>query len=567
MALQRRSPHLLAQQAYGDNADQHTIMTQLSSTHTIQSWREARSKDAGTLFVNALLVALCAACLLDVVTHVTAGGALFGVYTLKQAVAALGLLITLAILTRVLVAPAGGSWTRAAVAFVQQRAWLGVPACLGFVALLGWMFTQAWWGNFPLTQVCVFAAAVLLLGLVLFAPHSGALRWRKWPIGVLAFWLLIELGMQIAALLGVLPFDNRSGLYTAYGRVYQRGEGVGHGVTNRFGFYDAAPVAPGGAQGARARGIVLLGDGFVQGLHVSQREHMATQLRARIGASDRVSANGFPGYGAGLYTDPKLVPYTVLRFNPDEVVVLFHLVNDFDMRSEPDGVRPFYDLSADGRPVVRESDALRLHALQHLIIRAYDPLNPAQTLQSHLFTVQLLRQKLDPAYEYRDYGDLGVPPDYPTHLDAIGAGQPFGPASALFSANPTPAAQRAMTLAEAQLRTLQSELAALGIKLRVVTIPYFPPQLLERANAPGWSTESNGFDALRPERELQRFAMASGIDLLPMGEYMRKQNMTGAQIRAMYFHGGVGDLTPAGHAFFAQAIADCMVRAGGCGPW
>ncbi len=541
-------------------------MTQLSSTH-IPTWREARSKDAGYLLVNALLVASCAASLLDVLTHVTAGGALLGVYTLKQAAAALGLLITLALLMRVLVAPAGGGWTRKAIASVQQRAWLGALMCLGFVALLAWMFTQAWWGNFPLAQVCLFAAATLLLGLVLFAPHSGALRWRKWTIGVAAFWLLIEVGMQIAALLGVLPFDNRSGLYTAYGRVYQHGEGVGHGVTNRFGFYDAAPEAPvASTQGARARRIVLLGDGFVQGLHVSQREHMAMRLRERMGLSDRVSANGFPGYGAGLYTDPKLVPYTVLRFNPDEVVVLFHLVNDFDMRSQPDGVKPFYDLSADGRPVVRESDALRLHALQHLIIRAYDPLNPAQTLQSHLFTVQLLRWKLDPAYEYREYGDLGVPPAYPTHLDAIDARQPFGPASALFAAKQTPETQRAMTLAEAQLRTLQSELAALGIKLRVVTIPYFPSQVLDRADAPGWSTESGGFDALRPERELQRFASAAGIDLLPMGEYMRTQNLTGAQIRAMYFRDGAGELSPAGHAFFARAIADCIYRTGRCAP-
>ncbi len=538
-------------------------MTQLSSTH-IPTWREARSRDAGYLLVNALLVALCAACLLDVLTHVTAGGALFGVYTLKQSGAALGLLIALALLTRVLVAPAGGNWTRAAVAFVQQRAWLGVPACLGFLALLGWMFTQAWWGNFPLTQVCLFAAAVLVLGLVLVAPGAGLPRWRKWAIGVVALWLLIEAGLQIAALLGVLPFDNRSGLYTAFGRVYKRGEGVGHGVTNRFGFYDAAP--PAGAQGARSRGIVLLGDGFVQGLQVPQREHMAAQLRTRLGASGRVSANGFPGYGAGLYTDPKLVPYTVLRFNPDEVVVLFHLVNDFDMRSQPDGVRPFYDVSAEGRPAVLENDALRLHALQHLIIRAYDPLNPAQTLQSHLFTVQLLRQKLDPSYEYREYGDLGVPPVYPAHLDAIDALQPFGSASPLFAARQTAAAQRAMALAQAQLRTLQTELAALGIKLRVVTIPYFPPQVLDRAEAPGWSTEADGFDALQPERELQRFASAAGIDLLPMGERMRAQNLTGAQIRALYFRSGAGELTPAGHAFFAQAIADCFYRAGRCAP-
>lgn len=545
------------------------IMSQLTATNT-PTWREARSQDAGYLLVNALLVALCAGCLLDVLTHVTAGGALFGVYTLKQAAASAGLLIMLAVLLRVLAAPAGGSWTRSAIAFVQQRAWLGALACLGFVALLGWMFTQAWWGNFPLTQVCLFAAAALVLGLVLFAPVAGTLRWRTWAVGVAAFWLLIEAGTQIAALLGVLPFDNRSGLYTAYGRVYQHGDGVGHGVTNRFGFYDAAPVAPAAvvksAPVPRARGIVLLGDGFVQGLHVPQRDHLAAQLRSRLGASGRVSANGFPGYGAGLYTDPKLVPYTVLRFNPDEVVVLFHLANDFDMRSQPDGVLPFYDVSAEGRPIVRENDAMRLHALQHLIIRAYDPLNPAQTLQSHLFTVQLLRQKLDPAYEYREYGDLGVPPAYPTHLEGIGAGQPFGTASALFAAQSTPAAQRALALAKAQLRTLNSELAALGIKLRVVTIPYFPPQVLDRAQAPGWSTEFDGFDALLPERELQRFASEAGIDLLPMGEYMRAQNLTGAQIRALYFRGGAGELTAAGHAFFAQAIADCIYQMGRCGP-
>jgi hypothetical protein len=43
-----------------------------------------------------------------------------------------------------------------------------------------------------------------------------------------------------------------------------------------------------------------------------------------------------------------------------------------------------------------------------------------------------------------------------------------------------------------------------------------------------------------------------------MGSYMQAQNLSPADIRALYFDDAYSYFTPAGHEYFAQAVYECF---------
>jgi hypothetical protein len=273
-----------------------------------------------------------------------------------------------------------------------------------------------------------------------------------------------------------------------------------------------------------------------------------------------VQSLGLPGLTAALYTDPKLAPFTMLVFNPTEVVVFFHLADDFQAVEAPAGDVPFFDVAGDGTLIRREEDVILRHSLQHLVIRAYDPVNPVQSVQSHLFVPQLVKRILGRNYVYRSYGDQGVPPAVARNADFAQDSQPFGRASFMFESAGSPRADHALKIAELQLKELKDQLNSLGIEMKLVSIPFLPPAFFAQRGA-GWSAQIGDYDAFMPEQRMRGIAQSLGIPFLPMGEYMRATGTSVEAIHGLYFNEGRGRFTPAGHDYFAQAVFDCFYDA------
>jgi hypothetical protein len=75
-----------------------------------------------------------------------------------------------------------------------------------------------------------------------------------------------------------------------------------------------------------------------------------------------------------------------------------------------------------------------------------------------------------------------------------------------------------------------------------------------------WSFELGGLDFALPERLLTSYAAKNDIAILPLGGYMRDNGLDVETIQTLYFSGGRGHFTPAGHEFLAGAIHDAFYR-------
>lgn len=535
-----------------------------SSDAATPSWLEGKRQDAGVFFVLIAALTLWTTGFIDLVTHTSQPATLLGRYSVPYAMFLLaygtGFVLWLGLILRA----DGSARFKRVIAIFQARWWAGVLALLAFSALFASMFITQRWAIVPLFEVSMLLLGLLLVATLVLArpvPQVRMQPWRKVVLVAAGGLIAIEVLLQAAAAAGVLPFDNMSGAHTAYGRIYQTQEGRSDGMTNRYGWYYPDPqVGPG-------KVVLLTGDSFIQGLQVRQDQNvgMALQRRIREQGNGSVQSLGFPGYTAALYTDPMLAPFSMLAFNPNEVVLFFHLADDVQAVDAPTGELPFYDIAADGSLVRREEDAHLRHSLQHLIIRAYDPVNPVQSLQSHLFLPQLIKRAAGRNYVYQAYGDQGVPPVVARNTDFSSAAQPFGRASFLFERAGNPRADHALKITEQQLKALKAELDTLGIGLKIVTIPYLPPAFFEQRGA-DWSSSLGAYDALLPEQRLGKIATSLGIPFLPMGEYMKATGTSTEDIRALYFNEGKGHFTPTGHDYFAQAVFACFFDTAGACP-
>ena len=532
----------------------------------VEDWLTAKQNQPGYFLIAIIGLALWAAGFIDLVTHTSNPRVLLGRYSIPYALFLLAFAAGFVLWLGALLRHDGAQRTERVVRFVQSRMWLSL-AVFGLCAtLIGSMFLIKNWANLPLFELAVLGLCVMVAATLLLArtqPDAKTPMWRKVLIGSVVTWLVAEAACQGAAALGVLPFENMSGAYTAYGRIYQNREGLANATTNRYGWYDADPKST-----QTGRTILLTGDTFVQGLQVRPDQNVGQVLQSQLRheGNANVFSLGFPGYTAALFTDPRLAPYTMLQFNPNEVVMFFHLANDLQATDEPTWQYPFYTLSVTGTLVRREDNAGIRHALQHLVIRAYDPVNPVQSMQSHLFTVQLLKKIVGYKYVYQVYGDQGVPPVAALNTDAqfVSDSQPFGRSTFAFDPNATAKSRTAFGITRAQLQELKTQLESLGIKLKLVSIPYYPKAFFAQQGTT-WSARVGEYDALLPEVELGKIADELGIAYLPMGSYMQGKSTPVEQIKSLYFNEGRGHFTVAGHAYFAQAVHDCFYADGqGC---
>jgi hypothetical protein len=436
------------------------------------------------------------------------------------------------------------------IAFVQRRPWLYALAWLGFAAVIWSMFVISYWTALPLLQVGVLVMMFLFTALVLLAkPAADApfQTWRKVALALIGALLLFEAGLQGLAQLNALPMESTAGLTAPYGRVYQAGEGAANATTNRYGWY-----YPDFRLQEGSRRVILSGDTFVQALQIPMEAHMGLalerQLNGDAGASAEVLAQGQLGYGSTMFMNAIMYPYIWEQFQPSEIVVLFHLANDFQLADNAADPRPRYTVGADGRAVVLDADFAYWHTLAHEVIKGHDPVNPIRTVFSHALSLQLVLERL---------GFSGAPRFAPFSTGSS-AEQPFGPAGHLFAAAPGDEAAQSYALAAALLRDFTGEMRARGVTVRLVTIPFFPEAAFAADDSAGWSATFGQYDLLAPERVLEAAAREAGVPFLAMGSHMQA---AGADVRTLYFDGGQGHLTEAGHAYFAQAIFDCFYSA------
>ncbi|NJL94880.1 MAG: hypothetical protein HC915_14760 [Anaerolineae bacterium] len=229
----------------------------------------------------------------------------------------------------------GLAFFRWSIGFVQARPWLFALMLAGFGALLYSMSSILRWASFPLLQVALMIIMLQMTLLCLLArpqPDQPLRRWQQVVLALLGGLLLLEGALQAASVVGVAPLENTSGLTVPYGRIVtQTG---GNALTNRYGWY-----YPDFALAEETYRIALTGDTYVQALQVPQAAHMGQQLQQQL-ADAEVLALGMLGYGPGLYADTRFFTYIWQDLDLAEIVVLFHLANDFQVAEGPGGARP-----------------------------------------------------------------------------------------------------------------------------------------------------------------------------------------------------------------------------------
>jgi hypothetical protein len=448
------------------------------------------------------------------------------------------------------------TWFKKGIHFFQTNTlaglvWFGVSA-----ALILSMFIWERWTSFPLLETSLAVLTLLLSTVILIMRPSPGEPIRPFHKGMLFLFgavISVEAVLQILSFAGILPLPNYEGLFTSYGRVYQAEEGLTNSRMNKFGLY-----YPEFRLGQDSRKIFLVGDSLVQGLQVSKDELFGVLLDQQLNqnASDEdieVLSLGLPGYGPGLYLNTPLYPYTLEPLQPSEIVVFFHLANDFQTISGPGQPIPYFVIDSSGKINVAEQDFARRHDLQHLIIRGFEPINPVQTVASHLFLfgpVDGLIQRLT--------GRLTRVPMPVLNFEQTSPEQPLGAASFVFSDQPDPRAESSWAVAEAQLDEFFELTAEKGVTVRLVTIPYFPAEFYNSSPNEGWEGRLGSYDLLLPEKRLQAFAQERGIPFLGLGEYLQSANFSLDEVQALFLKEGTGHFSPSGHAFVAEALLNCF---------
>jgi hypothetical protein len=524
---------------------------------------ESKLKDAEYLLVLVLALMLWTAGFVDLFTHNSQNKAILGLYSPAYFVFLLVYSLGFLFWYWLIFPPKSIDHFKTGLLFIQTRAWVGIPLFGLFAAILTSMFLLDRWVTFPLLEASMALLVIIATIVILAAKPDGVSRMQPWrrTIGLfLVGWVIIELALQGMSLLRVLPLENANGMFAPYGRVYQNQEGFTNTKTNKLGWY-----YPDFRLEKDSRRIIFTGDSYLQGIQVRPEQNLGPLVEERIAATagegngnnTEILGMGIPGYGPGLYLDRLLIPYTIQPVGPEEVVVFFHIANDFQAANQPDGERPYYFIDPHGKVALHENDFGLRHTLQHTIIRGYEPVNPVRTASTHMFTFNLVDRVLRSL--------LNEPLEVPTpalHTQKVSPSQPFGPASFVFAQNGGAEADQALAVATGLLADFQEALAKEGVQMRLVTIPYFPAEFYNLHSGPNWDTQLGSYDLLLPEQRLKEFANANDIPFLSLGQYWLLSGATVEEVRSLFYGNGTGHFTPEGHEAAAQAVFDCFYRAG-----
>jgi hypothetical protein len=433
----------------------------------------------------------------------------------------------------------------------------GIPLSTMLFRTIFGIETTRFWENFRLLQLAVLVLMGLFSAAVLLTRPVAGVRMQRWRIVVLAvigIVLAAEVVIQVLGFLRVLPVDNISGITVPYGRVYQQSEGFGNGVTNGYGYYyPEFRVEP------RTRRIILTGDTFVEALQIPMDANMGVQLDALVNTEENpseVMAMGLLGYGPTTFMSWRYYDHTWFMVEPDELVIVFNLANDFYIESEAVARLGRVEVDADGMAEVMTEDFDRWHSLADLTVLGHNAPDPLRVLFSQSQLVNLIARD-----SLREPFSLNLnPPRLPSNIERATPEQPFGPATFLYTSEASEDAEQSFAITEAILHTLVRKLAEYDLTIRLVTIPHFPAQFYAENAGDSWSPALGEYDLFLPEQRLSQAAAANGVSFLGMTEYMR--SLTPTQIRALYFGEGTGHLTETGHRLLAEAMNACFYTDG-----
>ena len=427
-------------------------------------------------------------------------------------------------------------------------------AVLGAVLCLLSIRLEIQQGQSAFQSKTCWATGLLTLGLL--AVHRFARTGSKLNLLALLGSLgLIELLLQATAWLGLLPMVNTK-VRIPWGRVYWTAEGLGNSVRNRQGWYYPEFHL------ATSNRLAVIGDSFVEGVEVHRRHNLGVVLGQHLRATqpDRaVLSLGNHGTGPAHYLE--VLQHAHRYYAIREAVIVVYLGNDITdcspaLYSNNPEEFIYYRLAPNGALVLPPVGERARAAYERELERSNQPvlLLLPRLLSSHCMSAQLplsvkntlsLRRKM--ATGSARPTTLMTGPE--TQLAALGL------KASPFAVAPTPEAVEAMAILKALLERCAAYCQEHSIQLRLMTVPFFPPDFYAQTNAPGWTAQRDGYDFLKPERELTQWAEQQKTPILPLGALMQRSRMTPEQIRTLYLSHGSGHFTEAGHQFAGEALA------------
>ncbi len=447
-------------------------------------------------------------------------------------------------------------WLKRRIAAAQRTPLVFVLAWIVFIGVVWSMIRFAIWRQLPLLQASVLILFVIFNILMLLTkPQADAptRAWQKIALGVFAALFALEIILQALAAVGALPITNVSGLTVPYGRIYQTDQGFANGRTNQYGwYYPDLRLEP------DSRRIILNGDTFIQAVQINTADHLGVQLERLISAqpdapTTEIIVQGMLGYSSGQFLSWELWQYIWEPLEPAEIVVFFHMANDWQTSFDERGRYPRVSIEEDGSAQVERADRGFWHTLAHITISGHDPANPILTVFSHWLTYNIAADalrgvfNLEPRY-----------PEIPLNMADATPDQPFGAASFIYTDPDGALAEQAYALAAAQIATYADYMAERGVRVRLVTIPYFPAAFFAQPDGSDWDTVIDGIDLSLPEARLRSAAAANGVPFLSLLETMQAADLSVDAIAAQYFDDGAGHFTPDGHTWVAQALFACF---------
>ena len=294
--------------------------------------------------------------------------------------------------------------------------------------------------------------------------------------------------------------------------------------------------------------MALIGDDFIEALQIVPRQHLGVELQRLVNEESKICpitefiAFGISGIGPAQYYE--LIKYAKEYFDVDEVILFMFLGNDFSdtlwgpyKNYEPPDKYIYYEINKKDELQLRPESEKALkqfnNKLKTNIQSPFSQIN--RLLKNHCMTLTFLKYYMKAQKEQG--GAANNQSAKRSHINIV-------PDHFALYANVE--SVRAELVTMKVLEKCYQYTQEKKIRLRIVTIPHFPPQFFDAFpdGCGTWSLQFNNFDFIRHENILELFCKNRKISYLPMGTIMEKFDHTLiVDIKKYYYLNGVGHLT------------------------